>query len=190
MPSTARPFRFLATALAAATLAGCSAPPFMQTSMDAEIRPGILGTFQYAAGGRDMLVVPSGNPFAMPDDAFAQALTATMRNNNNGPDTRFVPAPTDTTRPGFFVLAGFNPPNGYPTNRDCVAPPAQTAAVPAADNLFVTMVFCGSQTAMSWVIARGPWPDGPDDPRFVDLIQSSTRALIPTRDDDPGDFQD
>lgn len=171
-----------ALALASLALASGCANTVTQAYLH---RSGVPNSFAYAAGGRDMAVVVSGNPFAAPQAELNRVVVDAMQGRNQGPQTHFTLAPGETARPGYRILVALNPPVSFSAQNACG--PSGIPTVPATDTVRALMVFCAKDTILSEVSGRVPATARPLDGDFVALIGAMTRELIPIEDPDTDD---
>jgi len=169
-------------ALAFLTLAGGCANTVTQAYLH---RSGVPNSFAYAAGGRDMAVVVSGNPFAVTQAEVSRVVADAMQGRNHGPRTHFTVTPGETARPGYRILVALNPPVAFSTQNACG--PSGIPAVPATDTVRALMIFCAKDTILSEVSGRVPATLRPLDGDFAALIGAMTRELIPIEDPDTDD---
>jgi hypothetical protein len=193
------PFRKAALGALILGLAACSGIIVAQSSNDRGIRPGILGTFTYAAAGHDVLVAITSNPFpGRIDGDVGRTVTEAMRGNTHGPSATFTTDPKGNVREGFAVVLAFDPGLTVTDRQLCRTwvgtgaqpqPQQDSSAPPVAEaaSLHLLMVFCAGEEPLSWVTARRARPTSADDPAFRTMITHAARLLIPSRDDDPGD---
>jgi hypothetical protein len=52
------------------------------------------------------------------------------------------------------------------------------------DETRVALAFCQEERALSSIKGRAPKVTGPDDPKFVELLQTAARELFPAPDRD------
>lgn len=169
-------------------LAGCGGTPTrLSSSNDIDLRNGVMDTFQYAAQGGEMLTVVKGSPFPMPAESVGPMVTAAMQGSNNGPSTTFVTQQSPATRPGYFILVQFDRVMMIPRFQDCAdAVKGAGPAAAAQGDLRMTLVFCAPDSAVSWVVAKGVRPSDADDARFVRMVRTAMRNLIPSRAKEEG----
>jgi hypothetical protein len=174
------PANLVASFLVVIAMAACADAVHLQTSNDMQIDPGVLGTFRYASGGRDMYVRILSNPYSIPDGEFGQAVTNAMEGHNNGPRTNFVSEKTETVRDGYEIVMWFGPTGGVNSGKMCAMDATNTKQ--SGDRLYALAVFCAPGRAMSWASANIRFVETPNDPLFEKMIAQVTRGLIPNRD--------
>jgi hypothetical protein len=151
-------------------------------------------SYSYAAADRDMKVVTEGNPFAMPDDAFAQAVAAAMQGHNEVHRTNFTTSPNDTARERYRVVFAFDPPVGISNHEPCRRPIESIGHT--SERMVVQAAFCEGSSALTAARGNAPRMDGPDSAAFQVLVAGMTKRLFPwdpwelreLRDDDCPSF--
>jgi len=139
-----------------------------------------ISLFTYAAAERDFLVRITGTPFAYAGGTdFAETVVALMQGANDGPRTRFVSAPTASTRDNFHVALVFNPDGGAGADTACAGQAATTG--PGSTPARLLAVFCNRDQPLSFLESRAA-AGAPGDPAFRTLIRQSTLHLLPPND--------
>jgi hypothetical protein len=170
----------LAVVIAALTLAGCSdvwvddAPPPRYSYNN--------GDFEYANHRGAILTQIVGNPFNIPDDQFRRAALAYMQGQNRGTPAKFVLTPSTETLPPYKVVAAFNLPADYTGYELCKGPGALPRTPKRTGPVTLAMAFCFGDEVKS--DARGSVADlrGINDPRFKELVNRVTEAMLPAGD--------
>lgn len=170
----------IATAAAALGLlasAGCTTVGIIDY---VQVRPGYRPQhFAYAAAGRDLKTDVEGNPFAMPQEAFAAAVTDAMQRAHFGPATTFTTTPGETARLNYRVRLLFNGPAASTGAAVCAGEPAGVAPSPEAGAVRLLAAFCNGERPLTYLSARiGGIPDA-HDPAFRDFMRQVTVTLFP-----------
>ncbi len=163
-------------------LAGCADTVITRSSNDMQIEPGILGSFRYAAGGRDMRVRVLSNPYPIADADFDAIVTDAMQGHNHGPATTFAAMPTERTREGYEIVVWFGPRGGVNRQKMCAMERSDDKVT--GEWLHAIAVFCVPGRAMSWSSGTIRHVEDPRDPLFDRMMARVTRALIPPRDNE------
>ena len=174
-------FRSLHAAVALLSLTGC-------TGVAVNDSPGSRadysnGDFEYATSLGAIVTRVAGNPFGIPADTFRDAVLRDMQGHARDGSGRFVAAPSEQTMPPYKVIVAFDMPawvDGYALCRSAAALPAP---VKKPGVTTVDMAFCFGDQLKSDASGRVSGAGSVDDPRFVDLVQRVTEALIPSRED-------
>jgi hypothetical protein len=131
--------------------------------------------FSAAADGRDLRTTVQGNPFGAP--GFDQAVTQLMTATYVGPKTRFTTTPGPTAKRDYFVSVVVNPqPEVNPF--DLCSRKTWTTA-PAQRPIVIRAAFCIAGREASAVSAYLDQATGPNDPKFVSVMQDLTLHLFP-----------
>lgn len=150
-----------------AALGGCSLPRVVDESMGQNMP--IEGLYAYGAGGRDLKLDVSGQPFAMPEADFQQAVERNLGSITSlQPPTYPKLHPGDSARPGYTLVLAFQPAADSGGSQNlCGTNPKGTAEI--TTEVRIDAAFCVSgrayRFATGWVRANGP-----DDPAFKSLL--------------------
>jgi hypothetical protein len=170
----------LAALVAALALGGCSSvwvddlsPPRYNYNN---------GDFEYATHKGAIVTQIVGNPFSIGDDQFRSATLAQMQGRNRGRPAKFVSAPSQETLAPYKVVAAFNMPPDITGYELCKGPGALPPSAKRTGQVTLGMAFCFGDDVKS--DARGWVSDlrGIDDPRFAELVNRVTEAMLPARD--------
>ena len=159
-------------ALVALAIAG---PAYAYTIKSADI----LGSYVpedagYGANrGRDLPAVILGNPFPVPPDVTAQAVSQGMRNGRAGPAMSAQQAALAPLRV-IWQLGG-----GTRTGSEICDRRNPIPAAPAGANGEVVATFCRGDSAMTQVHGSIDGVANPQDPAFVSFIRQMTVNLFP-----------
>lgn len=148
--------------------------------------------FNYAAGGRDLLVETVGNPYAehgLGDQEFPGFITASMRGHNLGQRTNFTTVPGETAREQYKVVIAFNPVEPATYRALCEG---EIRSGPTEETIRVKAVFCQGGRSSGQRVLTGVRADvvaeaGPDSEAFRKMMAGVTRDLFPIWD---ADFDD
>jgi hypothetical protein len=157
-----------------AGLAACAA-----TTTNSSVNTGYtVDALRYAASKGYLLTEVRGNPFTVPQPAFAEAVTRAMYGHHHGPDVPFVTtAPPQSSSPYRVVLV-FDPAAVVDAHELCLGA-ASPVEPPRPGAVRLVAAFCEPDGALTWVHASGPPASGPDDPAFQALIAQVTNELFP-----------
>ena len=145
--------------------------------------------FATIAGGRDMHTQIIGNPFAIPDDLFANTVTTIFNERNTWTRSNFTTRPGPSARKNFRLVLVFNAADRGLPSRLCRNPGAIPLAPASTRPIRLQISFChGDKDITS---RRGSLPDatGPKDMVFRNFLaqalqlsqpRNQTRPLDPT----------
>lgn len=164
-------FLFLAFAALLGGCAGDSAvivqDSFRQRTLEA--------FYQYGAGGRDLRLAVTGNPFDMPQDAFAQKVEQAMPESTGlSPATRPRLNPDASAQDNYSLVFAFQPPRRGDASDLCSG---RVGTVSPGQPVMLDAALCISGFAYSFASGRVV-ADSPDDPRFKSLINQMILALF------------
>jgi hypothetical protein len=134
-------------------------------------------SYSYAAAGRDVRVIAEGNPFEIPDEAFADAVAASMQGHNEVHRTNFTTTPGETARERYRVVMAFDPPVGTGIHAPCRGPVPSSGQ--ASERIIVQAAFCEGNGALTAARGNAPRMSSPDSPEFQALMAGVTRRLFP-----------
>lgn len=145
--------------------------------------------FNYAAGGRDLLVETIGNPYAergLGDQDFPGFITASMQGRNLGQRTNFTTTLGETGREQYKVVVAFNPIEPATYRALCEG---QVRPGPTEETIRVKAAFCqggrsSGQRVLTGVRANVVAEATPDSEAFQRMMAGITRDLFPLRDND------
>lgn len=173
--------RTWSVALAAAlVLSGCSSvwvndlPPPRYSYND--------GDFEYANHRGAILTQIAGNPFNIPDSQFRSAALAYMQGQNRGTPAKFVLKPSKETLPPYRVVAVFNLEPGYNGYDVCKGPAALPRPPKRTGPVTLVMAFCYGDEVKSDANGSVENLTGITDPRFKELVNRVTEAMLPSGD--------
>jgi len=131
----------------------------------------------YAGGSGELWTEIGGNPFAVPQADFDQAVTDAMYAAHAGPPTKFTTNPGPTARRMFHVRLLFN---GPPSNSSliCAGPPPAVPA-PSGGSFTLYAAFCQDADSLAFLQAQGDSFSSPTDPDFREFIRQVTAHLFP-----------
>jgi hypothetical protein len=140
------------------------------------------GAFEFATLDGTIKTHVVGSPFAMPAPSFAQTVTANMKGAAPGRDVTFVPSSRNTTKHAFHIVVVFNGKNPLIETEVCQnADDVTTAPSPRTTVMFA--VFCQDGHPLSYSTGYVDGLESPADPRFPQLVEQVSRAMIPGYDD-------
>ena len=176
--------RSVATALlmGCVGLAACADGPSTYSWSDYKNK--IDAFYSNGVGGRDLLLIVDGDPFSVPDDAFAHKVEASLANAPISREpTRPLLSPNDTANTRYWVVYVFNPPTDLFGNDICQRGtsgarskgfgPSRAGVVEAV------AAFCVEGRALTETAGHTS-ADGPDDPRFTKLTRLMVADLFRT----------
>jgi hypothetical protein len=135
--------------------------------------------FGRAAGGRELLTVVRGDPFALGAERFAeQVVTALARHPPRPQPTTFTLEPGPGADPSYRALFLFDAPPAALQGELCAQPPAVPVVDPGG-RVRVLAAFCREGRLLTKVTGEIPRADGPDDARFDALLSQVVLALFP-----------
>ena len=167
----------IAMTAAVLLLAGCTAGTSFDTGRSSVNSSRLR--FATIAGGRDMHTVIAGNPFAVPDDAFASAVTTTLNARNSRVQSNFTTTPGPSARPGFRLVLVFNQTGRSLSSAVCESPDALPLD-PEARPIRLHIAFCQGDSDITGIRGRLAAANGPDDPRFQDFLAQALQLSQPT----------
>lgn len=131
--------------------------------------------YQYGAGGRDLKLVVSGNPFNMQEDVFAQKVEQAMPESTGlSPATRPRLNPDASARSNYSLVFAFQPPRQGDASDLCSG---RVGTVRPDQPVVLDAALCISGFAYSFASGRVV-ADSPDDPRFKSLISQMILTLF------------
>jgi len=131
----------------------------------------------YAFHGRDAEVVVNGSPFPGATSAGA-ATTAVMNRVPVGPRTNFTTAPGESVRRPYRVVLAYAPAVAVTGEGLCARPDLPTRPR-TGEGTALQGALCHGPNLLSGAYATAGPVDGPDDPRFQELVARLTFALFP-----------
>ncbi len=168
--------------LVAATilLAGCAGAATFDTGR-LSTNTSRLDFATIAGGGRDMHTQIFGNPFAIPDDFFADSVTAVFNTRNSRSPSNFTTRPGPSARPNFRLVLTFNPAERGLPSRLCRSPETIPLAPASTRPIRLQIAFCQGDKDIS--SRRGTLADatGPEDPRFQNFLAQALQLTQPER---------
>lgn len=138
--------------------------------------------FDYAAGNGAIETVIVGNPFGGPKEAFDDRVRTLMRHQNRGVPAEFVEGQTARTSPLYEVVVAFNLSPAIPNYTMCRNP----AGLPSrhqSGRLDIAIAFCEGDEVKSYTTGYAQNVQGPNDPKFVELVRYATLYMVPDHDD-------
>jgi hypothetical protein len=109
----------------------------------------------YAAADRDLKLVVIGNPTALPQSTFENAVASAMQGRNGQRGTRFTTTPGEGWRKDYRVVVAFNAPIDATGPSYCrYAPPPPP--ISGAQAVRVVFSFCDGERLLSEVAASTP----------------------------------
>ena len=126
--------------------------------------------FSTIAGGRDMNTQIFGNPFAIPDDSFADSVTAIFNQRNSRAPSNFTTTPGPSARENFRLVLAFNPAQRGSASRLCRDPQALQLDPASRRPIRLQIAFCQGDKDIT--ARRGSLPNatGPQDPAFQNFM--------------------
>lgn len=165
----------LARVMAAAglvMLAGCAGPSVVQTSDDPQAM--ISSYYDYGAGGRDLRLEVRGDPFVGPARSFVQRVEAEANLQSLRQPTHVTATPGPTAMGNFSVVLAFSQAGWVDGELLCHGGGRQ---VDQGGRVRLVAAFCVSGRALT--VAEGEVAaEGPEDPRFAELIRQVMLALF------------
>lgn len=140
------------------------------------------GAFEFATLDGTIKTHVVGSPFAKPDPAFAQTVTANMKGATRGRDVTFVSSPRNTTKHAFHIVIVFNGKNPLIETEVC-RNADEVTTIPSPRTTVMFAVFCHDGHPLSYSTGFVDDLGSPADPRFPQLIKQVSRAMIPGYDD-------
>lgn len=170
----------LLTAAVLLGVAGC-------TGVVVQDYPGPRGSyferdFDYAAGNGAIETVVVGNPFGGSKAAFDERVRNLMKHQNRGVPAEFVAGQTERTDPLYEVVVAFNLAPAIPNYAMC-RNPAGLPSVSRTGRLDIAIAFCEGDYVKSYTTGYAQNVQGPNDPRFAELVRSATHYMVPDHDD-------
>ncbi len=145
------------------------------------------GVFGYAAGGRDLRVIVTGNPTAAPREAFERAVTDAMQGKNWGPTTHFTTRPDSSARQDYWVSMIFGGDRYIGDYAICRGGGGRDID-PRSRPVRLQAAFCGGDRPLTSLLATVDDIASIDDPRLERVVAAAVVELFPlydgTRDDD------
>lgn len=175
-----RQWRRLAGAGAAALaslLAACDQGPATQPSGPRS--PATWSSVIHAAKSGPIWVQVAGNPFALPVEALADKVAEAMHGSILGRDFTFTAHRDRAPEPQFRTVIQFAPQRIADAEAACAGalpPPFEAGA--AAEAIHLLGVFCSRAQPMAAATGWVKRVQGPDDPRFRQLLQQTARELF------------
>ena len=159
-------------------LAGCAGQTTLYNAYVAT--PYTPTEFGVGAGRKDLRVEVRGDPFAMGQQAFAEATVEILQRFQPRPQpTRFTLEPGENSNPAYRMQLLFDAPRAVNPISGCRNPPvAETDAA----TVRVSAMFCRNQGTLTQVSGEVGGVTSVDDPGFAQLMQQIVIALFPTRD--------
>lgn len=180
-----RRISFLASAVLALVLGGCAGQAMTVNNYSPSYS---WEDVRYASEGRDTRVVIRGNPFALQQPAFEQAVLDAMRGQQQWIETNFTATPTNA-RKDFKVVLLFNGPDDV-LSGDLCSVPGKFSSVSGSSGFRVQAAWCYGDDPETEVLGSAG-ANSVNSPSFAALIGQTTRALFPsTPDDDDGQDTD
>lgn len=136
-------------------------------------------SFAAFAGGRDMTTQVIGNPFAVPDDFFADSVTAVFNDRNSRARSNFTTRPGPTAKENYRLVLAFNPAKRGLASRLCRAADEIPLAPSSTRPIRLQIAFCQGETDIT--SRRGTLPDatGPEDPVFQNFLAQALQLTQP-----------
>lgn len=147
---------------------------------------GVLSTFTYAAMPGEMNTVFVGNPFTLPSDQVAAAITDAMYGNHDGPRTRFTTTPGAAARSDYRIVFAFDLPRNVHPQALC-GDLSSLRLDNQASRLYLTAVFCAGDRLQSMAEAKTDRSVSPRGATFARTVRLMTRLLIRDRTDSGSD---
>ncbi len=162
--------------VALSVLAGCAAGGVRVTHPELRSQYS-RSEMLYAFDGRDAEVVVNGSPFPGAASA-ARATTGVMNQVPVGPRTNFTTEAGDTARRPYRIVLAYAPAVTVTGDGLCARPDLPTRPR-AGDGTSLQGALCHGPNLLSGAYATAGAVDGPDDPRFAELVARLTLALFP-----------
>jgi hypothetical protein len=182
-----KPFKVLATTIAAATIAGCGF--VLVEDMPGPRANYFDGDFEYATHKGAIVTMVAGNPFGLPKEQFDSAIRHDLANAVTIGTAKFVAAAGDETVPPFKVVVAFNTASSI-DNHDLCQQGTNIPVAPHKGQMNVKMAFCDGDNLKS---GSSAWVDGvatANDRRFKDLVKQAAISMLPSHDgEDAGETQ-
>ncbi|MHA1570650.1 MAG: hypothetical protein ACTSWM_02425 [Alphaproteobacteria bacterium] len=161
-------------------LAGCAGAATFDTGRSSNNTSRI--SFATIAGGRDMHTQIFGNPFAVPNDFFADSVTAVFNNRNSRARSNFTTRSGPSARENFRLVLVFNPAQRGLASRLCRNPTEIQLAASSSRPIRLQIAFCHGDTDIT--SRRGSLPDatGPEDPAFRNFLAQALQLTQPRND--------
>lgn len=131
----------------------------------------------YAFDRRDAEVVVNGSPFA--NAPAARATTDVMNRVPLGPRTNFTTTPGETARRPYRVVLAYAPAVAVTGVGLCARPDMPTRPA-GGEQTTLQGALCHGPNLLSGAYATAGPVEGPDDPRFAELVARLTIALFPS----------
>lgn len=145
------------------------------------------GDFYYATRKGAIVTHVTGNPFGAAQPSFAESVRKMMYGQTEGTPVEFVATANDKTLAPFKVVLAFNAPLNV-DGHDLCETDSRTTSLPSGAMLRASIAFCEGDRLKSDSYARVSGVSGANDPKFQELVQQITRAMVPTDgSDDSGD---
>ena len=139
------------------------------------------GDFSYANHKGAIYTDVGSNPFAVPQDRFHDQVLGLMQGQNSGPPATIVAHHTKQTHRPYRVVVLFNADQSIPVHDYCHGTSkVQTVAKTGWTQMY--MVFCIGNDLKTHAARYVQGLNGTGDPRFGNLVQGVTLALIPIQD--------
>jgi len=170
---------YIAFGIAALGLAACavSGVVVQNTSLNDPLQR-IDSYYGDGVGGRDLSLVVRGDPFAIPNDAFARLVETDLQQSGTmRQPTHPTLAPGPTAKPWYSEVFVFGPSTYLHGNDVCAKAPAVAASVPTPGSVEVIAGFCISGRELTEITGHATVA-GPDDPRFQALLNQVQLALF------------
>ncbi|CAN0543718.1 unnamed protein product, partial [Laminaria digitata] len=136
------------------------------------------GAFEFATLDGTIKTHVVGSPFANTDASFVRSVTADMKTSTRGRDVEFVPSSRNTKKHAFHVVVVFNGKNPLIETEVCQnADEIETAPELKTTSMFA--VFCQDGHPLSYSTGYVGNLSSPADPRFPELVQQVSRAMVP-----------
>lgn len=167
---------FIASLISALVLSACGGSVINGTIH----RAGVVDHFA-ASGGRDLMTVIVGNPFAQPKTVVDETVVAAMQGHHMGARSRFTTTPDASAIPIYRIAIVFDP--ARTTDSAAVCRNAPRIGATKTDGLRLLAAFCADDLPLTSVEAMIPTrADRADDPAVLRLIADVVRELIPSED--------
>ena len=140
------------------------------------------GAFEFATLDGTIRTHVVGSPFTKAVLFFAQTVTANMKGALPGRDVTFVPSSRNISKHAFHIVVVFNGRNPLVGTEVCQNADDVTT-VPAPQTTVMFAVFCHDGYPLSYSTGYVDGLESLADPRFPQLVEQVSRAMIPSYDD-------